>query len=211
MRHESSQSIRRGWSVTRLVGFAPLEVLLAGAVFALLVTALVGTYLYGEEATVLAGNRARAILLADEGLEVVRNIRDAAFANLTDGTYGLTTMGNQWNLSGSSDITGVFTRQIVISTVDAKRKSATSTVTWQQNAQRTGSVTLTSRMTNWQGNAPATSTCDAYAIQQGYSTGTCRQNTQQCTHNGEIYLSGGDAACVDNNPGNPSRDTCCVV
>ena len=39
--------------------------------------------------------RARAATLADEGLEAVRNIRDANFSNLTDGTFGLTTTGNQ--------------------------------------------------------------------------------------------------------------------
>jgi len=126
-----------------------VEVLLAGTVFALLVTALVGAYLYGEEATELSGNRARAVLLAEEGLEAARNIRDAAFSNLTDGTFGLSTTGNQWNLSGASDTSDIFTRQITISTIDSKRKSITSNVTWQQNVQRTGSVTLVSRLTNW--------------------------------------------------------------
>ncbi len=126
-----------------------MEVLLSVAVFGLLTTALVGAYLYGEEATMLAGNRARANLLAEEGLEAVRNIRDPAYANLTDGTYGLTTAGNQWNLSGASDTNGIFTRQVVISTVDTKRKSVTANVTWQQNPQRTGSVSLVTRLTNW--------------------------------------------------------------
>src|SRR3989338_2006653 len=106
-------------------GFSLVEIILASSVFVLLVTALVGSYLYGQEATMLAGNRARATMLAEEGLEAVRNIRDPAFANLTNGTYGLTTTGNQWNLSGSSDVIDIFTRQMVISSVDTKRKSVT--------------------------------------------------------------------------------------
>ena len=127
-----------------------VEIILATAVFGLLVTALSGAYLYGQEATALAGNRARAEMLAEEGLEATRNIRDSAFANLTDSTgTGLSTAGNQWGFSGSSDASGIFTRQTIISSVDPYRKSATTSVTWQQNAQRTGSVSLITRFTNW--------------------------------------------------------------
>ena len=86
-----------------------------------------------SKSTALAGQRARAATLADEGLEAVRNIRDANFSNLTDGTFGLTTTGNQWNLSGASDTSDIFSRAITISTVDANRKSITSSITWQQN------------------------------------------------------------------------------
>lgn len=130
-------------------GFSIVEALLASSIFAILVLAMVGAYLYGEESTALSGNRARAIYIAEEGLEAVKNIRDAGFANLTDGTYGLSTTGNQWSLSGSSDTQGLYTRSVTIATVDAKRKLVTSHVSWQQNAQRTGSVSLVSRLSNW--------------------------------------------------------------
>lgn len=130
--------------------FSLVEVLLAGAVFSLLVTALVGAYLYGEEATMLAGNRARAVFLAEEGLEAARNIRDADFANLSDGTYGLSISGNQWNFSGASDTQGIFTRSVTVAPVSAHRKSVMSTITWQQNAGRTGTVSLVAYLTNWQ-------------------------------------------------------------
>jgi len=133
-------------------GFNLVEIILAGAVFVLLATALVGAYLYGEEATVLAGNRVRAVMLAEEGLEAARNIRDSAFANLIDGTHGLIIADNQWSLSGSSDESDIFTRQIVISTIDAKRKNVTANVTWQQNPQRTGLVSLVTRLSNWIAN-----------------------------------------------------------
>ena len=192
-------------------GFSLVEVLLAVAVFGLIITGLVGGLLYGQQSNALAGQRARATLLADEGLEAVRNIRDANFSNLTDGTYGLTTTGNQWNLTGSSDTTDIFTRQITINTIDTNRKRVVCTVSWTQNPQRSGLVTLTTRLTAWQGNAPATTDCNAYAIQQGYSSGTCRENTTQCTVHVETYLSGGDANCVSSFPGDPSHDTCCAL
>lgn len=130
-------------------GFSLVEVMLTSAIFVLLVTTLVGAYLYGQESTALAGRRAGAAILAEEGLEAVRNIRDHAFANLTDGAYGLSTSGNQWSLSGSQDTNDIFTRQIVISTIDTKRKSITAHVTWQQNPQRYGLVSLATRLTNW--------------------------------------------------------------
>lgn len=139
------------------LGFSLVEVLLSGTILALILTAFVSAMIYGQESTMLAGNRNRAVFLAEEGLEAVRNIRDNAYANLVDGTYGLAVAGNIWTFSGSNDLTeNFYTRQIAISTIDANRKQITSTVTWQQNPQRTGSVSVTSYLTNWQ-NLLATS------------------------------------------------------
>ncbi|MCA9364014.1 hypothetical protein KC727_02240 [Candidatus Kaiserbacteria bacterium] len=135
--------------ISFLRGFSLVEVILAGSLFILMATILVGGYLYGQEATALAGARTRAALLAEEGLEAVRNIRDEDFSNLSDGTYGLVESGNEWTLSGSNDTTDIFTRAITISTVDGDRKNVTSDVSWQQTEGRGGSVSLTSRLTYW--------------------------------------------------------------
>ncbi len=130
-------------------GFSLVEVLLASVIFGIFVATFVSAYLYGEEATMLAGNRARATFLAEEGVEAVRNIRDAGFSNLTDGVHGISTSGNQWSFSGSQDVNGIFTRTVTVAPIDSKRKNVTVNVTWQQNAQRTGTVSLVSRLTNW--------------------------------------------------------------
>lgn len=131
-------------------GFSTIEVLLSSSILILIVTALMGAYIYGSESTALAGQRSRAAFLAEEGLEASRNIRDAGFSNFSDGTKGLAISGNQWTFSGTSDTTDSFyTRQITISTIDSNRKQIISTVTWQQNPQRIGSVTLTTYLTNW--------------------------------------------------------------
>lgn len=126
-----------------------VEAMLAGAVFGLLVMSLVGVLTYATLSVRLAGNRARAAFLAEEGLEATRNIRDAAYTNLTNGTFGLSTVGNQWALSGSSDTTDIFTRTVTIADSTANVKQVTSTVTWQQNPQRTGSVSAVTYLTNW--------------------------------------------------------------
>lgn len=192
-------------------GFSLVEVILATSVFLLLASVLVGSYLYGLESTMLAGNRVRAVLLAEEGLEAVRNIRDDNFANISNGTHGLVISGNQWTLSGLSDTNGIFTRSLTIIDAGSARKSVSCTVSWQQNSSRSGSVTLTTLMTNWLSSTAPAGDCNPYAVSQGYSSGTCRQNSQQCRANGETYLLGGNAECVTNYPGNASKDTCCAL
>lgn len=140
--------MKREWSHTR-TGFSLIEVILSIAIFVLLVTAFAGAYLYGQEATMLAGNRARAVMLAEEGIEAARNLRDPAFSNLVDGNYGISTSSNQYSFVAGSDSDGFFNRSINISSASAQRKDVTAQVTWQQNPQRTGAVTIVTRLTNW--------------------------------------------------------------
>ena len=141
--------MKKEQSIISRKGFALVEVILAVAVFALFVGAFFGSLIYGEESTALAGKRSRAVFLAEEGIEAVRNIKDEDFINLSDGTYGLDSSGSQWDFSGSQDTEGIFTRQIEISTVDANTKNIISNVSWQQNQQRSGLVSLNTYLTNW--------------------------------------------------------------
>lgn len=130
-------------------GFSLVEAVLASALLALLVTAFMGAVIFGRENTAVAGARARAALLAEEGLEAVRNIGDAGFTNLTDGSHGLTISGNKWIFSGTTDAVDAFTRHILISSSGSSRKYVTSTVTWQQTPSRSGEVNLVTLATNW--------------------------------------------------------------
>lgn len=129
-------------------GFSLVEVLLAVTIFGFITTALIGALVYGRSAVGDAGDHARAAHLADEGIQAVSNIKDADFNNLNDGTFGLVQSGNVWALSGSSDASGIYTRQITISSVDANRKNVTSTVSWMQGGS-TSQVTSVVRLTNW--------------------------------------------------------------
>ncbi len=130
-------------------GFTLIKALLSIALFAILATVFISSLIYGQDSERLAGDRARATFLAEEGLEAARNMRDADLANLTAGNHGLAVSGNSWNFSGTSDTTDIFTRQIVVADTDAKTKTITANVSWQQNAQRNDTVTLTSRLTDW--------------------------------------------------------------
>lgn len=140
----------RPWNGTqRERGFSVVEVLLAATMFGFLVTALAGAMVYGQASTASGGERTRATLLADEGIEATRNIANATYTNLVDGTYGIAQSGGVWTLSGSSDVNGIFTRQVTIATAGTNEKTITSTVTWSQSGG-TRTVTVTTRMTNWQ-------------------------------------------------------------
>lgn len=146
-------------------GFSAVEVLLAAAVFGVIVTALIGALVYGRASTAQAGDRNRANLLAEEGIEAVRNIRDAGYTNLIDGTYGLVQSGGVWTLSGSSDITNNFTRQVTVAANGTNRKLITSTVTWPQGASTT-QTNVSTLYSNWAA-AIAVAKSWANAIQQG--------------------------------------------
>jgi len=129
-------------------GISLIETILAIAVLSLLLGGISGVFLYGQESTQYSGQLARASFLADEGLEALRSIRNNNFSSLSAGTYGLDSSGGQWSLSGSSDITGIFTREIIISSVDADRFDVTSRITWQR-LTRSGEVSGVTRFTNW--------------------------------------------------------------
>ena len=131
-------------------GFSIIEVILAVSILGLIVTMLFGALYYGEESTTLAGLRNRAIFAAEEGIEAVRSIRDNSFSGLLDGNYGLSQSGSVWAFDGTSETNGPFSRVITIETADANTKSVTSNVTWKQTEGRDGSITILSRMTNWQ-------------------------------------------------------------
>ncbi len=182
-----------------------MEAILATTIFALIVTVLAGSIIQGRESAALAGDRARATMLAEEGLEVARNIRDSGYSNLINGTHGLAIVGNEWVFSGTSDTTGIFTRELSVSQIDADRKEVSSIVTWQQNPQRTGNVTAITRLTNWQSVAgqPVLS-CNDYAVSEGYDSGTCRASAQQCENNDEDNLPGGAVYCTG-----PGQNVCC--
>lgn len=141
--------MQKAWFRTKQGGFSPVEVLLAATIFGFIATTLVGAIIYGRGSTAAAGEHARATALAEEGNEAVRNIRDASFGNLTDGTYGIAQSGGVWAFSGTSDTSGIFTRQVAISTVDSKRKTVTTTVSWPKGTT-TAQTNVVSQLTNWE-------------------------------------------------------------
>ncbi len=140
---------------TSELGFSLLEALLASSLLAIVLTAVTGIAVYGQQSSQVAGNQQRALELADEGLQATRSIRDGSggFAAVTMGPHGVSlTANSQWQYSGTSDVNGIYTRVVTVATIDANRKSVVSTVTWAKTPQRNGSVSVSTYITNWTAN-----------------------------------------------------------
>ncbi|MDA3802274.1 MAG: hypothetical protein PF488_00015 [Patescibacteria group bacterium] len=131
-------------------GFALVDVILGITLFAIVLIFTVPTFLYGQESAVIEGKRQRAIKQAQAGLEIVRNIRDNNWTDITPGTFGIQEANPGWTLTGSSDTNGEFTRKIDIELIDVNRYLVRSTVNWEQNRQRHGEVSFETRLTNFQ-------------------------------------------------------------
>lgn len=210
-------------------GLSILEVIISIAILTIIASSSVAAVLGSFSSVRLAKEETQATSLAVEAIEAVDSIRNQGWENVSAGTYGLDNSSGTWVFQGSSDTLGKFTRittissvqrdtssEIVVSggTLDPDSYQVATSVTWNFTPTRSNTVSMTSLITNWQqargaGSSlpPGVTTCAEYCISQSYSTGTCRQNTQQCTNNSETYEISGDAFCVVGSP----ADTCCCL
>lgn len=130
-------------------GFSIIEIVVAAAIFVLLATGLTSAWVYGLRSNISGGNRTRALFLAEEGMEAARSIKDGSFANLVDGTHGLSLSGGKWIFNGVSDVTENVTRTVFISTIDAQTKFVSTTVTWQERKEPSKVFSLAEYITDW--------------------------------------------------------------
>lgn len=131
-------------------GFSIIEIVISTALFVLIALGLFSSFIIFQRSYLIFGDENRAVLVAEEGLEAVRNIYENDFSNLSDGTFGLSFSSGEWNFFSSSDIQGIYTRKIIISSVDSETKKVISEVTWQRNNLQDGKVFLVTYFTNWQ-------------------------------------------------------------
>lgn len=186
-------------------GFSIAEIVVASSVLALLVTAFVGVFNYSHRAMAMSSTRNRAVFLAEEGLEAVRNIRDDDFLNLINGDYGLAVSGGAWIFSGTEDRQDIFTRQINISTLNSNTKEIRSTVSWDDHRNDIGSISLNTYLSYWQKENIVLGTCNDHCVSLDYTGGVCRANDTECVSNGEVFEQGGNSSCgID-----PQQNVCC--
>lgn len=154
---------------TKNRGFSLVEILVALSVFLVFVLATLGLSSDIARSARHTANSERAAVLAEEAIEVSRNLRDAnpSFSTLPDGTYGLDISGNQWNLSGSSDTQGIFTRSVTISAINGSQKKVTATVSWADQVSQTNSVTTNTYLTNWRAPLNIGLTVDKTVVNHG--------------------------------------------
>ena len=129
--------------------FSLVEIILAIAIFLVYVSAIFGITYGSWQQEKNAINKERATYLAEEAIEASRNMRDASFANLVDGTHGLALSGNQWVYSSVSDATDIFTRKLTVSTINTNQKKIEAVVSWTDPTYGNNSVTLNTYLTNF--------------------------------------------------------------
>ena len=215
----------------KIRGQSIVEVIIAVSIFLIIAGSSVITVIGSLSASRLAEEETIATTYAVEGLEAVESIRNRDWDNLTDGTYGLNKSLGLWELDGSSETLGRYTRVIQVDTVqrdgtpDPNAKLVTSTVGWDFSPTRANSVELVTYKTNWQEasstvggetptatatptpsptNTPSASSCSEYCVGLGYSGGACRRNPGQCNQNGETNEAGGDQFCTQS-----QNNICC--
>ena len=98
-------------------GFSVVEVILAVFMFIIIAATGVATVIHSFSVNRQAEEETQATLIAQEGIEGVRSIKNQSWGNLTAGTYGLDTTGNVWSFDAGPDNVGKFLRTIVISDV----------------------------------------------------------------------------------------------
>ncbi len=130
-------------------GFSIIEILVSASIFSLISVSMIGAYIFLNDVGVYSGEKTRALFLAEEGIEAVRNIKDEHFSNLDDGTWGLYEHGGQWNLQDTSDMFGIYTRTIQISSIDDDTKKVESLVTWENKRSNLSSVYLETSFSDW--------------------------------------------------------------
>ncbi len=145
-------------------GLSLIEVILAMMIFSVVAVMGVTTVVHTFTVNRRSEEETQSSLLAQEGVEAVRSLRNKGWANLPTGTYGLSTSGNAWSLSGTSDSNGRFVRQVQIAavgrdvsgnivtsggTLDADTMKVTSTVTWPFYTGQNETISYSTYLTNF--------------------------------------------------------------
>lgn len=176
-------------------GYSLIEVILAIALFTLISLIASSVFVYGQERVVVAGDRGQAVLLANEGLEVMHNIREADFNSLNDGVYGLSNASGYWDLVTQTEEIGIFQRIISINSVNDDVKEVTVQIIWPKNLRQEAEISVSQYYSNWQEGVVAINTCSDYCLSVDYSLGKCRQKQKQCDKKGGIIETQGNQYC----------------
>ncbi|HUD06772.1 MAG TPA: hypothetical protein VMR34_02695 [Candidatus Saccharimonadales bacterium] len=135
-------------------GLLLIEIILATAIFGIISLIILSAFVYGRQATALAGDAYNGAEIANAAIEAVSNIAQSSYSNLadyTDGTtYYLTTVSNQWSLiTTPTAMNNIFTPAIVFSEGPDGTRQAKVTVSWVESAQETPQVSATTIFSNW--------------------------------------------------------------
>lgn len=132
----------------QLKAFSTVEIILAIALFMVLVLGLASAMAFGVQQQRIVSEDTKATYLLEEGLEAVINIKDSNFATLVNGTYGLVLTANRWALQPSPTVIDGYTRTITITSPDTVSRDVTVTVSWVKSVGGNQILTATERLTD---------------------------------------------------------------
>lgn len=136
-------------------GFLLVEALIGIAVFGIFMAAVGATLLYGQENTIMAGNRIRATNISMRALEATRAVRDGSFSSLAAGTYGVKIGSNgKWSFVASPQtVTGSYVTSVTLTASGSSWMRATARTVWKHGYARSGAVLISTDLVDWRGAA----------------------------------------------------------
>ncbi len=188
-----------------------LEAIIAIGVFALFMGGIGLTLILGERTTLAAGDRTRAAFLAEQQLEAVRQMRAISFASVTTGNHGLKLNASGWSWSGTLVKNNGYTSWVNVTSKGTDWLEVSSNVKWNFGNTRSGSVIMTTQLSNWKKVATVGNWATMTRIALSTISGT--PDLQNVTVNGTFaYItstqaSGGKGLYIFNvsNPASPVR------
>jgi hypothetical protein len=153
-------------------GFLLLEVLVGIAIFSVFLTGVGLTLLYGQESSVMGGDRVRAGHAALRALEAARSVRDGSFSSLSAGTHGVAVGSNgKWRFSGSVvTVSGGYVTNVTVTSLASDWVRLAASTKWKHGYARSGSVLLTTELTDWR-SARSTGDWSTLTLQGSYVDG----------------------------------------
>ena len=182
-------------------GFGLLEVIVAMALFMIVIVAGSGGVLQTYSINTLSGTETQAKLYAQEGIEAVHSIAKQDFANIAVGTYGLNPSSGSWVFSGTTETLGDYTRRIQVQevqrdgsgnivasggTVDPDMYRIVSIVNWSLSPTRNNTVDLVTYVSNYRQDITTGGNTMASNVEADYSAANWPNNRRDLR---DFYLT----------------------
>lgn len=126
-----------------------LEAIIAISVFAIFLGGIGLSLILGERSTLVGGDRTRAVFLAEQQLEGVRQMRDNNYSSITVGHYGVDVEPSGWVFSGSYIVNDGYNLSVDITDETTDTLKVVSNVSWNFGNTRSGSLALSTYIANW--------------------------------------------------------------
>lgn len=185
-------------------GFSLIELLLATVVLAIASGAFFTLYFTISSGSANEKNQQQAIFYAQEGLEIVKNLKSGNYLRLNDGVYGLSRTGADYLLESNltETVAGFFQRRITVEAVyrnnlgqieengallDPATKKITVRVAWNEGAEK--NVILQEYLADWEGTTWTQTTVADFAQGTTVNTQVLPSDSSVIADNGQITLA----------------------